>query len=308
MRVIFAGTPEFSAQALKSIVDADFEVCLVLTQPDRPKGRGLKVQTSAVKQLAEQLGLPIAQPNSLKSPEVQTLLYRQNADLMIVVAYGLLLPQTILDIPRLGCLNIHASLLPRWRGAAPIQRAIEVGDTQTGITIMQMDAGLDTGDILSVYKIDILADETAQSLSVRLAALGAQGIVQTLQNFSTIIAVPQPDFGVTYAHKLSKEEAKIKWNAPAVIIERKVRAFNPVPCAWTLLQGISLKIWQAEAIAGQGQSGCIVQLNNDEIIVGTGDGLLSIRELQAAGARRLSARMFLQGCALSENTMLGEMS
>lgn len=306
MRIIFAGTPEFSAQALKAIVDAGIEVCLVLTQPDRPKGRGLKLQTSAVKQLAEQLGLPVAQPTSLKSEEVQNLLRAQNADVMVVVAYGLLLPQAVLDIPRFGCLNIHASLLPRWRGAAPIQRAIEAGDTKTGITIMQMDVGLDTGNMLSVYETDISSVETAQTLYERLAHIGATGIVETLQNLSELTAVPQPDDGVTYAHKLTKDEAKVRWSESALMIERKVRAFNPAPCAWTTYQDAPLKIWQAKALDGQGAAGHIVKLSADEIIVGTGNGLLSILELQAAGAKRLHARSFLQGSTLKEGSMLGE--
>lgn len=306
MRIIFAGTPEFSAQALKAIVDAGIEVCLVLTQPDRPKGRGLKLQTSAVKQLAEQLNLSIAQPASLKSEEVQNLLRSQNVDVMVVVAYGLLLPQAVLDIPRFGCLNIHASLLPRWRGAAPIQRAIEAGDIKTGVTIMQMDAGLDTGDMLSVYEIDISSIETTQTLYERLADLGAKGIVETLQNLSNLTPIPQPDDGVTYAHKLTKDEAKIKWGESALIIERKIRAFNPAPCAWTLYQGAPLKIWQATALDGQAAAGCVVKLSADEIVVGTGNGLLSILELQAAGAKRLNTRSFLQGSTLSEGSLLGE--
>lgn len=306
MRIIFAGTPEFSAQALEAIVAAGIEVVLVLTQPDRPKGRGLKLQTSAVKQLAERLSLSVEQPVSLKSAEVQSFLKAQNADVMVVVAYGLLLPQAVLDIPLLGCLNIHASLLPRWRGAAPIQRAIEAGDVKTGVTIMQMDAGLDTGAMLSVYETDILPNETSLTLYERLAKIGAAGIVETLNNLSKIKAVAQPEVGVTYAHKLNKEEAKIKWNEPALMIERKVRAFNPAPCAWTVFQGVALKIWQAQAIAGYGVAGKVVKIGIDEIVVGTGDGLLSITELQASGAKRLSARVFLQGSTLKADSMLGD--
>ena len=225
---------------------------------------------------------------------------------MVVVAYGLLLPQAVLDIPRLGCLNIHASLLPRWRGAAPIQRAIEAGDAKTGVTIMQMDAGLDTGAMLSIYETDIFPMETSLSLYERLAKIGAAGIVETLNNLPEIRAVPQPEVGVTYAHKLSKEEAKIKWDEPALMIERKVRAFNPAPCAWTLFQSTPLKIWQAQAIAGHGAVGQVVKMGHDEIIVGTGDGLLSITELQASGAKRLSARVFLQGSTLKTDSILGD--
>lgn len=251
MKVIFAGTPDFAASALKAIAAAGFEIPLVLTRPDRPKGRGMQLQVSPVKQAALDLGLTVAQPPTLRSEDAQELLRKQHADVMVVAAYGLILPQAVLDIPRHGCLNIHASLLPRWRGAAPIQRAIEAGDAETGVCIMQMDAGLDTGNVVSEHRYPIKAADTAQNVHDALAEIGAQAIVadlQHLQQEGRLKSIPQPENGVTYAQKLSKQEAKIVWNEPAVAIERKIRAFFPVPGAWTEYQGKPLKILTAEVV------------------------------------------------------------
>mgnify|MGYP002661526402 CR=1 FL=1 len=238
MKVIFAGTPDFAAQALRAIAAAGFEIPLVLTQPDRPKGRGMQLQASPVKQAALELGLAIAQPASLRHEEAQALLRAQNADVMVVAAYGLILPQAVLDTPAHGCLNIHASLLPRWRGAAPIQRAIEAGDTETGVCIMQMDAGLDTGAVVSTHHYAIKNTDTATDVHDALAVLGAHAIVadlQQLQQTGGLNATPQPPAGITYAQKLSKEEAKIDWNESALVIERKSAPSTPCPArGWNI--------------------------------------------------------------------------
>ena len=238
MKVIFAGTPDFAAQALRAIAAAGFEILLVLTQPDRPKGRGMQLQASPVKQAALELGLTIAQPASLRHEEAQALLRAQNADVMVVAAYGLILPQAVLDTPAHGCLNIHASLLPRWRGAAPIQRAIEAGDTETGVCIMQMDAGLDTGAVVSTHHYAIKNTDTATDVHDALAVLGAHAIVadlQQLQQTGGLNATPQPPAGITYAQKLSKEEAKIDWNESALVIERKSAPSTPCPArGWNI--------------------------------------------------------------------------
>lgn len=301
MNIIFAGTPEFSAQALRAIVAAGFHVSLVLTQPDRPKGRGMQLQKSAVKEAAEALGLPIAQPTSLKNEEAQALIAAQNADVMVVAAYGLLLPQAVLDLPKHGCWNIHASLLPRWRGAAPIQRAIEAGDNETGICIMQMDAGLDTGDIISAHHLTITPNETAATLHDRLATLGAQAIVadlQHLQQGQPISRTPQPTDGVTYAHKLNKAEAEINWQHNAADIERRIRAFNPVPAAWCMIDGKPAKIWAAEIIQQESPNtpaGTVLALNSNGLTIACKDGALQITELQPAGSKRMTAAAFATG-------------
>jgi methionyl-tRNA formyltransferase len=245
VRILFAGTPPFAAAALEALADAGHDVVLVLTQPDRPAGRGMKLTPSAVKQAALVRGLPVYQPTSLKTPEAQAAIAATGADAMVVAAYGLILPQAVLDLPRFGCLNIHASLLPRWRGAAPIQRAILAGDTETGITIMQMDAGLDTGAMLSKTVVPIRDTDTAASLHDALAAAGATAIVTVLANYATLTPEVQDDSQATYAAKLSKDEAQLDWKLPADVLARAVRAYNPVPGAWTLLDGAPLKIWSA---------------------------------------------------------------
>lgn len=298
MKVIFAGTPDFAASALKAIAAAGFEIPLVLTQPDRPKGRGMQLQASPVKQAAEALGLTVAQPPSLRNEEAQELLRKQHADVMVVAAYGLILPQAVLDIPQHGCLNIHASLLPRWRGAAPIQRAIEAGDAETGVCIMQMDAGLDTGNVVSEHRYAIKTADTAQNVHDALAEIGAQAVVadlQRLQQEGRLKSIPQPENGVTYAQKLSKEEAKIVWSEAAAAVERKIRAFNPVPGAWTEYQGKPLKIWRAETVAQSGEAGEVLHCGSDGLIVACGDQALKITELQPAGSKRMNIAAFAAG-------------
>ena len=307
MKVILAGTPDFAAQALRAIAAAGFEIPLVLTQPDRPKGRGMQLQASPVKQAALELGLTIAQPASLRHEEAQALLRAQNADVMVVAAYGLILPQAVLDTPAHGCLNIHASLLPRWRGAAPIQRAIEAGDAETGVCIMQMDAGLDTGAVVSTHRYPIKNTDTANEVHNALMQLGAQAIVadlQQLQQTGRLNATPQPQTGITYAQKLTKEEAKIDWHQPAPVIEHKIRAFNPVPGAWVEYQDRPLKIWQAEAVEQSGRAGEVLAISSDGLIVACGEGALNITELQPAGSKRMPIAAFAAGRHIEKGTLL----
>ena len=300
MKLIFAGTPHFAAAALDALIAAGHEIVLVLTQPDRPAGRGMKLVASPVKQLAEQHGLPVYQPERLRTPEQQAPVAAIEADAMIVAAYGIILPQAVLDLPRLGCLNIHASLLPRWRGAAPIQRAIQAGDAETGITIMQMDAGLDTGDMLTRHALAIRPDHTATTLHDDLAVLGAQAIVEALADLPARQAVrtPQPAAGVTYAEKIRKDEAPIDWQRPAADIARTMRAFDPFPGCVADWQGEALKCWAGRAEPGQAEPGVIVSVDADGVVVGTGEGLLRLTELQRPGARRMIVRDFLAGTKL----------
>jgi methionyl-tRNA formyltransferase len=305
VRILFAGTPPFAAAALEALADAGHEIIGVLTQPDRPAGRGMKLSPSAVKQAALARGLPVMQPASLKPPEIQAELAALNADVMVVAAYGLILPQAVLDLPRLGCLNIHASLLPRWRGAAPIQRAILAGDSETGITIMQMDAGLDTGAMLTKTPVPIRDSDTAASLHDTLAAAGARAIVVALENLSTLEPEAQDDRQATYAAKLSKEEAQLDWAQPADLLARAVRAYNPAPGAWTLLDGVPLKIWAAEAVAGAGQPGTLLRADAEQLIVACGSGALSLHTLQTAGSKRMPAAAFLAGRPLAPGALFG---
>ena len=302
MNIIFAGTPPFAATALAAIIEARHRVLLVLTQPDRPSGRGLKSQESAVKQLALEHQIPIYQPTSLKNQEAIDRLQLVNADVMVVAAYGLLLPESILRIPLLGCLNIHASLLPRWRGAAPIQRAILAGDQETGITIMQMDVGLDTGPMLMREKIQIDEKMNAQLLHDALAKIGAQLILKTLEKKPS--SQHQTDEQVSYASKITKAEAKIKWTDSAITLDRLVRAFNPIPCAYTIWEGQPLKIWQAsiDKRMNRAKPGTIVATDELGISVMTGDGILKIQELQRAGGKRLLAPTFLMGNPMAIGT------
>ncbi|MBP6117438.1 MAG: methionyl-tRNA formyltransferase [Neisseriaceae bacterium] len=306
MKIIFAGTPDFAAVALQAIVAAGHTVSLVLTQPDRPKGRGMKAQASAVKQMAETLGLPVFQPLNLKDAADQQVIAAEQADVMVVAAYGLILPQAVLDLPRLGCLNIHASLLPRWRGAAPIQRAIEAGDAETGVCIMQMAAGLDTGDVLHTVRTDISATDTGLSVHDRLTELGAEAVVATLANLEERVPEPQPEDGVTYAHKLSKEEAMINWAETASVIDRKIRAFNPVPTAWTLLDGVNVKVWAASIQARSGNAGEVLAASPEGLLVGTGAGSLLITEWQVAGSKRMGMSAYLAGKPVPVGTVLGQ--
>ncbi|MBI3145552.1 MAG: methionyl-tRNA formyltransferase [Pseudogulbenkiania sp.] len=305
MKLIFAGTPEFAAAALQALLDAGHDIPLVLTQPDRPAGRGMKLKPSPVKALALQHGLRVEQPLTLKTPEAQALIAEVGAEVMVVAAYGLLLPQAVLDLPAKGCLNIHASLLPRWRGAAPIQRALLAGDAESGITIMQMDVGLDTGTMLSVYPRAIAADETAATLHDRLAEAGAQAIVDTLARLAQISPLPQPEEGVTYAQKLTKAEAEVDWTRPAADIARAIRAYNPVPGAFTRLDGEPLKLWQAEAEEGSGDPGTVLAADAGGVRVAAGSGVVRLTQLQAAGGKRLAARDFVAGRPDIAGTRLG---
>jgi len=306
MNVAFAGTPEFAQIALAALHDAGFRIPLVMTQPDRPAGRGMKLHASPVKAFAQAQGFPVAQPRSLrldgKFPDDAALgraaLEAARPDVLVVAAYGLILPPWVLDLPRLGCLNIHASLLPRWRGAAPIHRAIEAGDARTGITIMQMDAGLDTGDMLLMESIDIAADDTTASLQDRLAALGGRMIVEALELAAGggLVRRAQPLDGVTYAHKIEKAEAAIDWREPAAVIERRLRAFDPFPGATGVLAGETIKCWRGTLVAGRpGAAGEVLAVGDNGITVACGDGALRLTELQRAGGKRLAAAAFLQG-------------
>ena len=308
MKVIFAGTPDFAAAALKAIAAAGFEIPLVLTQPDRPKGRGMQLAPSPVKQAALELGLRVAQPEKLRNnAEALQMLKEVEADVMVVAAYGLILPQDVLDTPKHGCLNIHASLLPRWRGAAPIQRAIEAGDAETGVCIMQMDIGLDTGDVVSEHRYAIQPTDTANEVHDALMNLGAAAIVADLQQLKTegrLKSVKQPEEGVTYAQKLSKEEARIDWSESAAVIERKIRAFNPVPAAWVEYQGKPMKIWRAEAVAQQGRAGEVLSCSSDGLIVACGENALKITELQPSGGKRMDIAAFAAGHTVEAGTVL----
>ncbi|GGY09767.1 methionyl-tRNA formyltransferase [Paludibacterium paludis] len=305
MKLIFAGTPVFAARALEAILDAGHDVALVLTQPDRPAGRGMKLTPSPVKALAQSRGLRVEQPLSLKTPEAQALVADVGAEVMVVAAYGLILPAAVLAMPARGCLNIHASLLPRWRGAAPIQRAIESGDARTGITIMQMDVGLDTGAMLSTHPVDIGPADTASTLHDALAQSGARAIVEALADLDALPRTAQPEEGVTYAAKVGKEEGRIDWTLPADLLARRVRAFNPAPGCHTLLAGAPLKVWMAEALEGRGEPGLVARVDADGVVVGTGDGLLRLTIMQAAGGRRLPARDFLAGHPVAAGMRLG---
>ncbi|MDP3842811.1 MAG: methionyl-tRNA formyltransferase [Oxalobacteraceae bacterium] len=317
MKIIFAGTPEFAAVALKSLHQAGFEIALVLSQPDRPAGRGLQLQASPVKQYALAHDIAVAQPASLRldgkhpqqAQDAHALLRATEHDLMVVAAYGLILPRSVLDIPRLGCINIHASLLPRWRGAAPIHRAIEAGDAATGITIMQMEQGLDTGPMLLTERLPIAPDDTTGSLHDKLAALGGEMIVQALRRLQQgeLVATPQPAQGVNYAAKISKQEALLDFNQPAATIARKIRAFNPFPGASAVFNGVTLKLWQAQALpdgAGLPPGHVLAANPQDGVLVACLDGVLRVTVLQKPGGKRLPAAEFVAGFPM-ENGCFG---
>lgn len=316
MRVIFAGTPEFARVALERLLKAGFDVPLVLTQPDRPAGRGMKLQASPVKQCALEHGIAVAQPLSLrldgKYPEdaaaARQALLDANADVMVVAAYGLILPQWVLDLPPKGCLNIHASLLPRWRGAAPIHRAIEAGDAQTGVTIMQMDIGLDTGDMCLIERLPITATDTTASMHDKLADLGGRMIVEALEMSvcGGLPRTPQPAEGVTYAHKIEKSESWMDWRLSAIELDRRLRAFNPFPGGATQCGAEVIKLWAAtpEAYSGNAQPGTVLAADADGVLVACATGALRLMQLQRAGGKRLSAADFLRGFELPAGTLL----
>lgn len=299
LRIIFAGTPDFAARHLQALLDSEHQVIAVYTQPDRPAGRGQQLQASPVKQLALAHDIPVFQPKSLKKAPAQQQLAALDADLMVVVAYGLILPQTVLDTPKLGCINVHGSLLPRWRGAAPIQRALWAGDTKTGVTIMQMDAGLDTGAMLSIATLPIEASDTSATLYDKLAVIGPQALVAALQDLPALQAKAQPqqDSAANYAEKLSKEEAQLDFNKAAVALEREIRAFNPWPVSYLQLGTQQLKIWQARVEAGTAQPGQVVRVDKKGIAIGTSDGLLVIEQLQPPGKKAMAVVDFLNGRA-----------
>lgn len=297
MKIIFAGTPEFAVPALSALIKAGHEIVMVLTQPDRPAGRGMKMKASPVKQLALEHQLNVFQPETLKDPAVQEQIKNVNADVMIVAAYGLIIPTAVLNMPRKGCYNIHASLLPRWRGAAPIHRSLLAGDQETGVTIMEVVPALDAGAMVSKGVVAITDSDTTQSLHDALSQLGAELMVQamaTLEATGSLASTPQDESLVTYAHKLEKAEATIDWQKSAVEISRQVRAFNPFPVAQSQLNDEVCRIWMATAISGKAHPGEVVSVQ-DGIIVGCSDGLLHITELQAPGGKRLNAQAFVQG-------------
>ncbi|WP_215770399.1 methionyl-tRNA formyltransferase [Haemophilus sp. SZY H36] len=305
LNIIFAGTPDFAAQHLQAILNSQHNVIAVYTQPDKPAGRGKKLQGSPVKQLAEQNNIPVYQPKSLRKEEAQFELKALNADVMVVVAYGLILPKAVLDAPRLGCLNVHGSILPRWRGAAPIQRSIWAGDAQTGVTIMQMDEGLDTGDMLHKVYCDILPIETSTSLYNKLAELAPSALIDVLDNLENgkFIAEKQDDSQSNYAEKLSKEEAQLDWSLPAMQLERNIRAFNPWPIAYFSTEdkdgnAQTLKVYQAEVFPHQDKpAGTILSADKNGIQIATVDGVLNLLQLQPAGKKPMSAQDLLNGRA-----------
>lgn len=296
MNVIFAGTPEFAASVLSRVLETH-HVSAVLTQPDRPAGRGRRLAPSAVKQIATARDIPILQPVTLKRAEIRHTLREFDADAMIVVAYGLMLPETVLGMPRYGCINVHASLLPRWRGAAPIQHAILAGDARTGISIMQMDRGLDTGPVLAMEAVAIQPTDTAQTLLDRLSVLGGDLLLRTLRELEAgrAVAVPQPEDGACYAAKITKHEAVLDWNRPAAVLERCVRAYNPWPVAHSAAGAVVIRVWRAEAIAHHPDvaPGTVITIDRHGIDVATGGGVLRITELQLPGGTRLPVSSFV---------------
>ena len=297
LRIIFAGTPDFAARHLDALLSSEHQVVGVFTQPDRPAGRGKKLMPSPVKVLAEEKGVPVFQPGSLRPQENQQLVADLQADVMVVVAYGLILPKAVLDMPRLGCINVHGSLLPRWRGAAPIQRSLWAGDAQTGVTIMQMDVGLDTGDMLHKLSCPITADDTSGSLYDKLADLGPQGLLHTLTQLAAGTAKPevQDEALVTYAEKLSKEEARVDWSLSAAQLERCIRAFNPWPMSYIVIDEQPVKIWQASVIntPTSAAPGTILEANRQGIQVATGEGILNLLSLQPAGKKAMGVQDLL---------------
>jgi methionyl-tRNA formyltransferase len=307
MRLIFAGTPAFAAVSLQALIDAGQQIELVLTQPDRPAGRGMKPALSEVKQLALAHALAVYQPLTLRAPEAQACLRETAAEAMVVAAYGLILPSAVLELFPAGCINVHASLLPRWRGAAPIQRALLAGDAETGICIMRMEQGLDTGPVYLEQRLAITPDDTAGSLHDRLAALGAGAIVEALSGIAagTLAARPQPAEGITYAAKIAKEEAAIDWQLDAQALDRRIRAFNPFPGCHTVWRSGVLKVWRAVRAEGTGAPGEVLRVDGDGIVVACGSGALQMKEVQRAGGRRVEAAEFARGQTLVAGERLG---
>lgn len=310
LRIIFAGTPDFAARHLQALINSEHQIVGVYSQPDRPAGRGKKLKASEVKALALEHDLPVFQPQSLKTDEALEELSSLNADIMIVVAYGLILPKAILDASRLGCLNVHGSILPRWRGAAPIQRAIWAGDQQTGVTIMQMDEGLDTGDMLHISRCPIDSTETSASLYTKLAELGPDALIDTINRLANgdITPEPQNDADANYAKKLSKDEANIDWSMDAEQIERNIRAFNPWPVCFTQMRGNTVKIYQANVVEQSGAAGTVLASDKNGIVVACGKHALSISELQPQGKKPMAINDFLNGRSdwVTPGTVLGE--
>lgn len=291
LKIIFAGTPDFAAKHLSALLDSEHDIIAAYTQPDRPAGRGKKLTASPVKQLALQHNIPVFQPSSLKSDEAQKVITDLDADIMVVVAYGLLLPAAVLNAPKLGCINVHGSILPKWRGAAPIQRAIWAGDTNTGVTIMQMDEGLDTGDMLHIATLPIEASDTSATLYEKLAQLGPVALVDVLNRFDSFTPQKQDDAEASYAKKLSKEEARINWHEDALQIERNIRAFNPWPVAWMNVDEHNVKVWSASVVKmdKQASPGTILRANKEGITIATGNDALCITSLQIPGKKALPA-------------------
>lgn len=301
MRIVFAGTPEFAIAPLEALLKSGHDIIAVLTQPDRPAGRGRILHESPIKKLAQCYSIPIYQPVRLKSPEEQAMLYALQPDLLVVVAYGLILPKAILDIPKLGSINIHASLLPRWRGAAPVQHALLAGDTETGVCTMQMDEGLDTGDVLLRISCPIDPEETSKTLHDKLATLGAEALIKTLEKLEKNTLRPQqqdPNMA-TYAAKISKADAQIDWQESTDTINRKIRAFNPWPIAFTTLNGLTMRVWSAKPNLSVMPNkklipGNIVEIHKDRIDVATSDGVLTLLEIQLPGGKRLPVAEILK--------------
>ena len=299
LKVVFAGTPDFAARHLRGLIESPHQIVAVMSQPDRPAGRGKRLQPSPVKTVALEAGLPVWQPASLKAADSEAILSLYDADILVVVAYGLILPAAILDIPRLGCFNVHASLLPRWRGAAPVQRAIEAGDTDTGVSIMAMAPGLDTGPVLLARTLPISTEHTSGTLLDDLAQLGVTALIDSLENIDTLlgVATPQDDSEATYAHKIAKQEGALDWSAAAPVLARRVRAFHPSPGCYTHLGGDRLKVLSAHAIdePHQSRSGEIVAADERGIWVACGEGQLVITEAQLPGAKAQSVNTLLRG-------------
>lgn len=310
LKIIFAGTPDFAAQHLDALIKSEHQVIAVYSQPDRPAGRGKKLKASEVKQLALTHNIPVYQPENFKSDDAKQQLADLKGDIMVVVAYGLLLPKAVLETPKLGCINVHGSILPRWRGAAPIQRAIWAGDAETGVTIMQMDEGLDTGDMISIATCSIETSDTSATLYAKLAELGPSALIDTLATIAdgSADAEKQNDELANYAKKLSKEEANIDWQMTAQQIERNIRAFNPWPICFTQMQSNTVKVYAAELVDGTGRAGEVLAADKSGVTVATGDGALKITQLQPQGKKPMSAQDFLNGRAdwVAIGSILGE--